>query len=129
MKKLSAFLTLLVSSLLPLQVFAHNGEVHGVEELTQTEATTAAAGIGVFLIIIFAFMALLFVVSFVFWIMMLIHAAQNDIPDKNMWIIILVVSLCVSMPLIGALVYYFVVKKKFSETKPAPKKVSQNKSK
>lgn len=122
MKSISTFLTLLYGSLLPTQVIAHNGVDH-----TQAEATATAAGIGIFLMLMFLFFALLFIVSFVFWIIMLIHASQNDIPDKNMWVVILVVSLIVGLPMVGSIVYYFVVKKNFPQSKSTQQSKKQRK--
>lgn len=46
----------------------------------------------------------------VFWVMMIIHAAKNNIEDKGMWIILLVFT-----GIIGAIIYYFVVKQKFDK--------------
>lgn len=44
----------------------------------------------------------------IFWILMLIHAATKDIKDKIVWVLVLVFT-----HLIGAIIYYFVVKKPF----------------
>ena len=44
--------------------------------------------------------------AIVFWIMMLVHAAKNDIKDKALWIIIILFG-----HIVGAIIYYFVVKK------------------
>jgi hypothetical protein len=48
------------------------------------------------------------IASFVFWLLMFIHAASKPIENKVLWIIILIFT-----GVIGAIVYYFVVKKKF----------------
>ena len=45
-------------------------------------------------------------VSFVFWIMMLIHACSNNIPNKVLWIVLLFL-----FGIIAAIVYYFAVKR------------------
>lgn len=62
-------------------------------------------GIGVFLVI-FA----LGILATVFWIMMIVHAAKHNVEDKAMWIILMVFT-----GIVGALIYYFVVKRKFSK--------------
>ena len=41
---------------------------------------------------------------FFLWIVMLVHAIKNNIPDKVAWIIVLLAG-----GIIGALVYFFVV--------------------
>ncbi len=52
--------------------------------------------------------AIIGIISTVFWIMMIVHAASNQIENKPMWIIIMVLT-----GVIGALVYYFVVKRQY----------------
>ena len=49
-------------------------------------------------------------VAFVFWILMLVHAATKPIENKAMWIILMIFT-----QIIGALIYYFVVKRKFNK--------------
>lgn len=48
----------------------------------------------------------------IFWLWMLIHAIANPISKKVLWIIILLI-----FGYIWAIIYYFVVKRKFSEVK------------
>ena len=45
-------------------------------------------------------------VSFVFWLVMLIHACSNNIPNKVLWIVLLFL-----FGIIAAIVYYFAVKR------------------
>lgn len=45
-------------------------------------------------------------VCFVFWIIMLVHACSNNIPNKVLWIVLLFL-----FGIIAAIVYYFVVKR------------------
>jgi hypothetical protein len=61
---------------------------------------------------ILAFVAIIVIASFVFWLMMLIHASSHNSPDKNTWIIVLVVSFLVGFGLIAALLYLIIEKKK-----------------
>lgn len=44
--------------------------------------------------------------AFVFWLMMLVDALQNEKEDKILW-----VGLIVFLPIIGALLYYFLKKR------------------
>jgi len=46
----------------------------------------------------------------VFWVMMIVHAAKHDVENKAMWIILMVFT-----GIVGALIYYFVVKRKFNK--------------
>src|SRR5688572_21257893 len=96
------------AALLPTSVLAQTYDYDYQYDLTDAEAKGVLAGLGVFFVVFL----IIGLISFVFWLLMLIHAIKNDIPDKNMWIIILVVSFVVGLGLIGALVYYFVVKRK-----------------
>ena len=45
-------------------------------------------------------------VGFVFWLMMLVHACSNNIPNKVLWIVLLFL-----FGIIAAIVYYFVIKR------------------
>ncbi len=67
-------------------------------------------GIGIFLVI-----AALGILATVFWIMMIVHAAQHNVENKAMWIVLMVLT-----GIVGALVYYFVVKRKFNTQLPPP---------
>jgi predicted neutral ceramidase superfamily lipid hydrolase len=62
-------------------------------------------GIGAFLVII-----ALGILATVFWIMMIVHAARHDVENKAMWVILMVFT-----GIVGALIYYFVVKRKFNK--------------
>lgn len=57
------------------------------------------------------FIAALGIWATVFWIMMIVHAAKHDVENKAMWIILMVFT-----GIVGALIYYFVVKRKFANS-------------
>lgn len=63
---------------------------------------------------------LLAIAGFVLWIMMLIDAAKRtdwkDDNEKNLWIILLIVSFFMQLNGVAALVYYFVI----SQPRPLP---------
>lgn len=61
-------------------------------------------GIGGFFLV-----AALGIWAMVFWIMMIVHAAKHDVESKAMWIILMVFT-----GIVGALIYYFSVKRKFA---------------
>jgi len=67
-------------------------------------------GIGIFILF-----AALGIWATVFWIMMIVHAAKHNVENKAMWIILMVFT-----GIVGALIYYFVVKRKFSNQFSAP---------
>lgn len=60
-------------------------------------------GIGGFIVI-----AALGIWATVFWLMMIIHAAKHDVENKAVWIILMVFT-----GIVGALIYYFMIKRKF----------------
>jgi len=77
----------------------------------------AAAGFFVFFIVI----AALAVGFLVFWLFMLIDCAKREWPEKNTWLILLVVSLFFGFHWLTALLYYFLVKRKLEgQTGAAP---------
>lgn len=125
MKKFLTFIFTLIATFQPAAVAAYSHE----NSVSNTAPIAVSAGLGIFILLFILLLFAIAVVSFIWWVLMLIHASQNDIPDKNMWIIILVVSLFVGMPLIGALVYYFVVKRNFTEKVVATKAKSARKAK
>lgn len=63
-------------------------------------------------IVIFATIFIIGLASFIFWLLMLIHAIKHKSPNRDTWIIILIISLVVGLGFIGALVYLIVEKKK-----------------
>ncbi|EKD46348.1 MAG: hypothetical protein ACD_68C00021G0002 [uncultured bacterium] len=65
---------------------------------------------GAFWIFFMIFIFAASIVSFVLWIMMLIHAASNDIENKTVWILVLALT-----GIVGAIAYYFIVKRNFVE--------------
>jgi len=57
---------------------------------------------------VFAFLSLICLVYFIFWLIMLIHALSKPIENKALWVILLIV-----LNPLGAILYYFLVKRKF----------------
>ncbi len=62
---------------------------------------------GMFALIAIPF-AILGIALFIFWIMMIVHAATKPIENKAVWILVLVF-----FQGLGAIVYYFAVKRPF----------------
>lgn len=82
-----------------------NGQEVDCAELGNKIKGILSWGIGGFLVI-FA----LLILAMIFWIMMIVHAAKHDVKDKAMWIILMVFT-----GIVGALIYYFVVKREFNK--------------
>ncbi len=64
---------------------------------------------------------LIFILLFavVFWLLMLIHATKHPIESKPLWIIIILL-----FGILGAVIYYFAVKRKFSQSPQTPPSAS-----
>ncbi len=84
-----------------------NGQPIDCGELAQKAEPFIGLGLG-----LLAIAATLMIASFVFWLLMLIHAIQHDSPDRTIWIIVLLVALVTGFALIGAIVYFFAERKK-----------------
>src|SRR3989344_57648 len=82
-----------------------NGQEVDCAELGNQVKGFLGWGIGIFLVV-----AVLGIWATVFWIIMIVHAVQHDVENKAMWIILMVFT-----GIVGALVYYFVVKRKFTK--------------
>lgn len=90
-----------------------NGQEVNCAELGNKVKGILAWGIGGFLAIFV--LGILATVFTIFWIMMIVHAAKHDVENKEMWIILMVFT-----GIIGALIYYFAVKRKFSKQFTSP---------
>lgn len=79
--------------------------------------------LGVILIFVF-FIVLVCLLSLIFWVLMLIHAISKPIKSKAVWILILLI-----FGIIGAIIYYFAVKREFNkkEEMVTAQKVDENK--
>jgi membrane protein insertase Oxa1/YidC/SpoIIIJ len=105
-----------VLSLLPMAAHAvEDFSTTSTDTATNAAAGTAAAGfVGV--ILIFWLIALVVGIAFfVFWIIMLIDAFKRtnwqDENQKNLWLVILIVSIFVGLSWLAAVLYYFIIKR------------------
>lgn len=72
----------------------------------------AAAGLGIGLLIMWGIAMLVGLAFFILWIMMLMDAFKRQWPERQTWLIILIVSFFLGLSWIAALLYYFLVKRK-----------------
>jgi prolipoprotein diacylglyceryltransferase len=82
--------------------------------------TGAFGALTIFFIFIYMLLFLCSIFAFIVWILMLVDAATRTFPgenDKLMWILIIVL-----VGFIGAVVYYFVVKRSAINNNPEMKK-------
>lgn len=87
-----------------------NGQEVPCEELGQQ-----IKGVLGWAIVFFIVIAALIIWATVFWIMMIVHAANHDVENKAMWIILMVFT-----GIIGTVIYYFAVKRKFNSGQIPP---------
>lgn len=91
---------------------------------TTAASSTAAAGV-VGVILVFWIIALVIGLAlFIFWIIMLIDAFKRtnwqDDSQKNLWLILLIVSIFVGLSGLAAILYYFIIKRALDKgSKPA----------
>lgn len=107
MKKIFSALVLIIALLIDTGIALAQATctVNGEEVPCEELGGLLGAGLG-----LMAFMIILGIVGFIIWLLMIIHAASKPIPNKAMWIIIMVL-----LGPIGAIIYYFVVKRRFKE--------------
>ena len=82
------------------------GTPGGVEVYGDNVLRNLFIGWGIFMIVFSA----ISIFTTVFWIMMLIHVAKNDVENKTLWILLMVFT-----GVVGAVVYYFIVKRSYKE--------------
>ena len=87
-----------------------NGQEVDCAELGNKVKGILGWGIGGFL-----FIFALIVLATVFWIMMIVHAARHPINNKGVWIVVMIFT-----GIVGALIYYFAVKRKFNQQYSQP---------
>ena len=91
------------------------------EEVPCEEMKSSILGLGLGIGFIFLLIIAFGIFSLVFWILMIIHATKYNVDDKAMWIILMIFT-----GFIGALVYYFVVKRKYVEPTSSVSNISSS---
>lgn len=87
-----------------------NGREVPCEELGNQVKEFLGWGIGIILVVL-----ALAILATIFWIMMVVHAARNPINNKGIWIVVMIFT-----GIVGALIYYFAVKRKFNQQLSQP---------
>lgn len=92
--------------------------IDGVQQATTQPCddafTTGFIWIGGFL----GAIVLIFLVSFIFWLIALIHAINNqDIKDRNIWLAVLAAGFFLGFAGIAGVVYYFAVMRPYKKEK------------
>jgi len=89
-----------------------NGQQVPCDKMLEKAGGFLGWGIGVVFLIGLIFFGL-GIFCFVFWLLMLIHAASKPINDKVVWVVVIALT-----GIVGALIYYFVVKREFDRLHP-----------
>jgi hypothetical protein len=77
-----------------------------VDGVTASSTTTTQPAIGIIIILLILIISIVFII---FWIFMLINAIKRDFKNSNekiIWILVIILT-----GIIGAIIYYFVVKR------------------
>lgn len=91
-----------------------NGRTVPCDELG--ESLTGVMGLGLGIMAVFAIIS---IACLIFWIMMIVHASSHPVPNKAMWIVVMVFT-----GVLGAIIYYFVVKRTFGNIPTPPSATS-----
>ncbi len=89
----------------------------------------AALGLGVIVLIFLIWLVVIAVGLFflILWIVMLVDCIKRDFPERGMWLAILIISFFLGLSWLVAIIYYFVVKKKYGPiTSSAPQKPQES---
>lgn len=78
-----------------------------------TDVSTAGMGLGIGLIILWIVLMVVNLVLFIFWIWMLVDVIKRKFEQKVLWIVLVII-----LGYIGAIAYYFVVKRKHTGETP-----------
>ena len=78
-------------------------------------AGVAAAGLFGGLAIFWIIFGLISFVFFIWWIILIIDCVKRDFPEKNTWLIILIVGLIFGFVWLADLLYYFMIVKKYGK--------------
>lgn len=83
-----------------------NGQVRPPAECEQLFRTVSGT--------ILAFIVPLVIIGillFIPWLIMIIHAAQNEVPDKTLWLVLMIIVPIACIP------YYFAIKRPFDKAR------------
>ena len=115
-----------IASLAPLAAKAQNYD----DGFTTTTAdSTASAGLAIGFLIVWGIFSIIGIALFIFWIFMLVDVFKRtnwqDDGQKNLWMIVLIVSLFIGLSGIASIIYYFVVKKPLDKAGKTPPSTPQ----
>ncbi len=96
--------------------------VDGILQSSTDSCEGIIRGILAFLAAIFILLIILGVLSFVFWVWMLVHVVKNDdVKDRTIWLLSLIISFPLGLHWLSAPIYYFVVKRPYDKGKASKK--------
>ncbi|MEI6169802.1 MAG: hypothetical protein WCP56_02255 [Candidatus Saccharibacteria bacterium] len=116
-----------IASLAPLAAKAQSDYNSGFT--TTTADSTASAGLAIGLLIVWGIFFVIGIALFIFWIFMLVDVFKRtnwqDDGQKNLWMIVLIVSLFIGVSAIASIIYYFVVKRPLDKAGKTPPSAPQ----
>jgi hypothetical protein len=96
--------------------------------LATSSSDAVGAGLGIFMLICYGVLGLIFLALFIFWIIMLVDCIkrpETDFPNssgnsKTIWLVVLLVSWLIGFSWLAAIIYYFMVKRAADKMPQAP---------
>ena len=105
-------------SLLPVLAYAEQADYN--YGTTDASANAVSGGVVAVIFVMWAFMAIVGLALFVFWVMMLIDLFKRtnwkQESDKTLWILLVIL-----LGYLGAIIYYFAIKRQLDAKKSASK--------
>jgi hypothetical protein len=94
--------------------------VDGILQSSTDSCDGIIRGVLAVLAVVIIPLIILGILSFVFWVWMLVHVVKNDeIKDRTIWLITLILSFPMGLHWLSAPIYYFVVKRPYDAAKKA----------
>ncbi len=109
MTNLKIVIPIILALLILNSVFAQKEINPTVDPIKMSGAAAAIGGFAIIFLVIWLVFMVAMILGIIFWIFMIIDVAKRKFPndsDKIMWILLVVL-----LGVIGAIVYYFVVKR------------------
>lgn len=108
-----------VASFTPLVAMAQNYDYSTTDAAADSTAAAAGAGLGIMMLVIWGIMMIVGLFLFVFWIIMLVDAFKRtnwkQESDKTLWIVLIIV-----IGYLGAIIYYFAIKRALDKGDTTP---------
>lgn len=95
----------------------YNSADYATDAAAASAAVATAGTLAIGWIVFWAIVGVINLIFLIWWILMLIDVSKRNIPEKNTWLIILIVGFFIPFGLvITTLLYYFMIVKKYGKS-------------